>query len=70
MLAAKLPMQIILTFGYVMITYTVSAQPLEWQRLGMVCCISFLVSIISENLGTLIASRLSLIVSICLHTFH
>lgn len=40
-----------------------SGQPLEWQRIAMFFSIAIMVALISESLGLLLASRLSLIVS-------
>lgn len=63
MTAAKLPMQIVLAFGYITMIYTMSDQPLEFNRMAMFYSISILIALTSESLGVLISARLSLIVS-------
>lgn len=75
MIAAKLPMQIVLAFGYITMIYLLSDQPIEFHRMQMFYLIAILIALTSESLGVLIASRLSLIVrstnnsrTIILHT--
>lgn len=63
MITAKLPMQIVLAFGYITMIYLLSDQPVEFHRMQMFYLISILIALTSESLGVLIASRLSLIVS-------
>lgn len=63
MIAAKLPMQVALAFGYITMIYLISDQPLDLNRMAMFYTISLLIALTSESLGVLIASRLSLIVS-------
>lgn len=53
---------------YLTITYPMSDQPLEWRRIFMFYSIAIMVALISESLGLLLASRLSLIVS-CTNVF-
>lgn len=64
MIVAKLPMQVALAFGYITMIYLMSDQPLDANRMAMFYVISLLIALTSESLGVLIASRLSLIVSI------
>lgn len=63
MIIAKLPMQIVLAFGYITMIYLLSDQPVEFHRMQMFYLIAILIALTSESLGVLIASRLSLIVS-------
>lgn len=58
---STVPVQIFLGFIYIMLVYTLSAQPMEFHRLSTFCVICFLTGIVSESLGLLIASRLSLV---------
>lgn len=44
-----------------------SGQPLEWMRIFMFFSLAIMVALISESLGLLLASRLSLIVSVDVH---
>lgn len=69
MTAAKLPMQIVLAFGYITMIYTMSDQPLEFNRMAMFYSISVLIALTSESLGVLISARLSLIVSFPLFSY-
>lgn len=69
MTAAKLPMQIVLAFGYITMIYTMSDQPLEFNRMAMFYSISVLIALTSESLGVLISARLSLIVSCPLFSY-
>jgi ATP-binding cassette, subfamily G (WHITE), member 1 len=63
MLLAKLPMQLGMAVLYITMVYFITGQPMEVQRIGMFFSISLLVSLASESLGLLIASRLSVVVS-------
>jgi ATP-binding cassette, subfamily G (WHITE), member 1 len=63
MLLAKLPMQLAMAVLYITMVYFITGQPMEVQRVGMFFSISLLVSLASESLGLLIASRLSVVVS-------
>jgi ABC-2 type transporter len=63
MLLAKLPMQLAMAVLYITMVYLFTGQPLDPQRIGMFFAISVLVSLASESLGLLIASRLSVVVS-------
>lgn len=64
LIMAKLPMQIVIAFAYITMIYVISDQPLEFHRMAMFYSISVLIALTSESLGVLIASRLSLIVSV------
>jgi ABC-2 type transporter len=64
MLLAKLPMQLAMAILYITMVYLFTDQPLEPQRIAMFFTISVLVSLASESLGLLIASRLSVVVSV------
>jgi len=63
MLAAKLPMQIGLAIMYVTMVYFMTDQPVDLRRMCMFYAISVLISLASESLGLLIASRLNIVVS-------
>lgn len=62
MIAVKIPIQIILGIIYVTIVYLLTDQPLEKDRLLMFYTASILVSLVSQSLGMVIASRLSIVV--------
>lgn len=68
-LAAKLPMQVFLAFSYITMIYTMSGQPLEFNRMAMFYAIAVMIAMTSESLGVLISSRLSLIVSLKINEF-
>ncbi|KAG4072310.1 hypothetical protein HA402_004242 [Bradysia odoriphaga] len=61
LLLTRLPIQIGLCLIYLGITYPMSDQPLEWKRICMFFSITIMIALISESLGLLLASRLSLI---------
>lgn len=62
-------MQIILGILYITIVYLITDQPLELDRLLMFYTTSILVSLVSESLGMLIASRLSVVVILTVMKF-
>lgn len=64
MIAVKIPIQIILGIIYVTIVYLLTDQPLEKDRLLMFYTASLLVSLVSQSLGMVIASRLSIVVNL------
>ncbi|KAJ6648259.1 ATP-binding cassette subfamily G member 4, partial [Pseudolycoriella hygida] len=61
LLLGRLPIQVGLCVMYLTITYPMSGQPLEWRRILMFYSIAIMIAMISESLGYLLASRLSLI---------
>lgn len=64
MIVAKLPMQIGTSMLYMSMVYYLTDQPREWERILMVYSIALIVSLTSESFGTMIASRLSIVVCI------
>lgn len=64
MIVAKLPIHMAINIAYITIIYLATDQPLELNRMAMFYSISLLVALTSESLGTLLSSRLSLVVII------
>ncbi|KAL1117724.1 hypothetical protein AAG570_004039 [Ranatra chinensis] len=57
---SRLPIQIILTFVYIIITYTMTNQPMEWNRVAMFMVVSLLTVLVSECFGLIISSQLNI----------
>lgn len=64
MICAKMPFQIFLALIYLTMIYLMSSQPLELSRIVMLYAVSFLIAMNSDSFGVLIASRLSIVVSV------
>lgn len=62
MLLAKLPIHLAINITYITIIYLTTDQPLEFERMFMFYTVSLLIALTSESLGTLLSSRLSLVV--------
>lgn len=62
MVLAKLPIHLVINVCYITIIYVSTDQPLEWRRMAMFYSVALLIGMTSESLGTLISSRLSLVV--------
>lgn len=62
MLLAKLPIHLAINVAYITVIYLASDQPLEWRRMCMFYTVSLLIALTSESLGTLLSSRLSMVV--------
>ncbi|KAJ8973991.1 hypothetical protein NQ317_009023 [Molorchus minor] len=58
---STIPLQVLLGSVYVCLVYTLSGQPMEIDRLLMFYVICLLTGIISESLGLLIASQLTIV---------
>jgi hypothetical protein len=60
--------QIVLGSIYIVLAYVLTDQPLEWERgvkFGVMC---LLMAILSESFGLAIASRLSIVVMLLVHS--
>lgn len=53
---SDLPLQFACVFIYVMITYLMTAQPLELFRLSLFFCITCMVTLISQGLGMIVGA--------------
>lgn len=62
MSTTTLPLHAVMTFAYISIAYTMSDQPLEFQRIAMFLLICTLTAFISESFGLMISSVLNLVV--------
>ena len=62
-ITSKFPFMFALAFIYLSMVYVLSSQPLELFRFAMLFLIAILIAQISDSMGMLIASRLSLVVS-------
>lgn len=60
---STLPVQIILATTYLTMVYVLTDQPIEFQRMAMFYSVCIITAFISESLGLLISSTLSIIVS-------
>lgn len=60
---SRIPPHLIYTSAYVVIVYVLTDQPLELDRCAMFLSISLIIGIISESLGLLLSSFLSVVVS-------
>ncbi|KAJ8922757.1 hypothetical protein NQ315_007792 [Exocentrus adspersus] len=58
---STIPVQVILGTVYVLLVYTLSDQPMEIDRLLMFYLVCMLTGIVSESLGLLIASQLTIV---------
>uniref|UniRef100_A0A1B6G7Z6 ABC transporter domain-containing protein n=1 Tax=Cuerna arida TaxID=1464854 RepID=A0A1B6G7Z6_9HEMI len=58
---SRIPIQIMLSSIYIVLAYTMTDQPMEWERGIKFCMICLLTAIISESLGLAIASRLNIV---------
>lgn len=63
MITSRFPYMFFLAFIYLTMVYLMTNQPLELFRFAMLFLIAILTAQISDSLGMLIASRLSLVVS-------
>lgn len=68
-ITSKFPFMFVLAFIYLSMVYIMSSQPLELFRFAMLFLIAILTAQISDSMGMLIASRLSLVVSYYLKYF-
>lgn len=64
LITSKFPYMFFLATMYLTIVYLMSSQPLELYRFAMLFLIAILTAQISDSMGMLISSRLSLVVRI------
>lgn len=61
--ASTIPVQVLLGTIYVVLVYILTDQPMELDRLLMFYLVCMLTGVISESLGLLIGSQLTIVVS-------
>lgn len=66
LVVSRTPATIFFSLIYLVIAYPVTSQPLEVARILMFTAICILVALISESMGTVISSMLSVVVSLVL----
>lgn len=60
---SRTPATIFFSLLYLMIAYPITSQPMELDRIFMFCSTCILIALISESMGTVISSMLSVVVS-------
>lgn len=66
---ADLPLQLLCVFVFVLITYLMTAQPLEWFRIGLFFMIVVLVTLVSQGLGMVVGSVCSVTLGVIVGPF-
>lgn len=64
LVVSRTPATIFFSLIYLVITYPLTSQPMEGPRIAMFTAICIMVALISESMGTVISSMLSVVVSI------
>lgn len=54
----------LLTSIYIVLTYVLTDQPMEWDRFIKFMAVGLMMAVISESLGLAISARLNIVVSI------
>lgn len=70
LVVSRTPATIFFSLIYLLITYPVTSQPMEIPRILMFTTICIMVALISESMGTVISSSLSVVVSKKLRGFN
>lgn len=69
LVVSRIPATIFFCLIYLVLAYPMTAQPMELSRVSMFVATCILVALISESMGTLISSMLSVVVILLLQTF-
>lgn len=64
LVCSRTPATIFFSLIYLVITYPLTSQPMELDRICMFSSTCILIALISESMGTVISSMLSVVVSI------
>lgn len=69
LVVSRTPATIFFSLIYIAITYPLTSQPLEWDRILKFTAICIMVALTSESMGTVISSMLNVVVSTIVSSF-
>lgn len=64
LVVSRIPATVVFSLLFIIVTYPLTAQPLEFPRILMFTSICLTVALIAEAMGTVISSTLNVVVSI------